>query len=192
MVELMVVVGIAAVMAGLAVAGLQTVKSRGTFASGANEIVGAVNLTRATAHGRGANTAFVIDTIMGRYWGIQTTSAFVLDTFDPATANIFVSGTLPDGVSFGPVAGYGATLPVPLSGIPTTGSLSYKYCSFCLSTGALPGYGSMLFDPGGQVTFSGGPSTIGQQFTVTSSRDVVRKMAVTVVARTGAVEIFEP
>jgi prepilin-type N-terminal cleavage/methylation domain-containing protein len=191
--ELITSLAILSVLVGLAVTSLQSLKSRAGFASVANEIVAALRRTRAEALGRGADTVFVIDTVGGRYWGQQTTSTFSLATFDPAAASTFVVGTFPADVTFGPSTGYGQALPAPLAGIPTLSGQSpnYPYCSYC-KTSAPVGYGSILFEPGGKVIFSGGPSTIGQQFTVTSSRDnVVRIMAVAIVAKTGSIETFD-
>ncbi len=191
--ELSVVLAIVGILTGLSVASLSSLKANATFGGATGELVSAMRVTQAQAIARGTNTAFIIDSASGRYWGIQTTSAFSLPAFTPSTATILTSGTLPVEVTFGPAAGYGAALATPLGGIPMTAGQgpNYLYCSFCLTAG-LVGYGSMLFEPGGPVRFSNAVNRIGEQFTLTSSRENrVRVMAVSISQRTGTIETFE-
>ena len=190
--EIAVVIAIIGILGALSVASLQSIRSRAVFGGAAGDLMGALRQTRSEALGRGQATAFIIDTVGGQYWGIQTTSAFDVTTFSPATSIYITDGSLPRGVTFGPSTGYGAALPAPMTGIP----ISTK-CSYCVTSPA--GYGAIVFDPGGRATFSVGTggiqaagSGIGQQFTLTSTRDnVLRLMAVTIIGQTGAIESFE-
>jgi prepilin-type N-terminal cleavage/methylation domain-containing protein len=204
--EMMVVIAIVGVMAALSVAALNGLKSRGNFVSSTGDLVEGVRRTRAEAFSRGSPCVFVIDTAGNRWWSIVDFAlAFNLTTFDPnnpapAPDILLASGTLASKVAFGPSGtpgGYGAALPAPFAGVPSTSSSSpapaFPYCSFC-STGAPAGYGAITFYGTGGAIFSGGPSAIGQQFTIQAPQpngQGFQVMTVAVVGKTGAVAQFE-
>jgi hypothetical protein len=181
----------------LSVASLQRVKSRASFSAVSTEVMNGVKRTRMEAMNTGQYTAFVVDLNTPQRWfSIRTNNAFDLATFSPAACNvatcqILAQGELPTGISFGPTAGYGAALPAPLTGVPTNPASQPKFCSFCRTAGPA-NWGSVLFAPGGSVVFSDGPAAIGQQLTMTSTRDgITRYKAIAIVAKTGLIESYE-
>lgn len=195
LIELAIVLGIIAILMGLSVASLQAVRSRASFSGSTTEVVSELKRARMESFSRGTYTAFIIDTTTHQWWGIQTTNAFTLGTFTPASCTaplctMISSGRLPTDITFGPTAGYGVALPAPLSGIPTAPAANPRYCSFCAAAG---GRGSILFAPGGGAIFSAGPTgVLGQQLTMTQTRDnVTRRKVVAIVERTGLIEAFE-
>ncbi len=130
-----------------------------------------------------------------RWWSIEKPPALTLDTFSPsAPGTVLKTGTLPSGITFGPVTGYGSALPAPLAGIPTLASQSpnFRYCSFCRTSGTNTGFGLIEFQAGSGAIFDSGPSTLGQQFTLTTTNNgVVRVIAISVITRTGASQSSE-
>jgi len=206
LVEMATVLGIVAVLAALSITALSGLKNRGRFVSSSGDVLEGVRRTRAEAFSRGAPCIFVVDTAGGRWWSIaDLDNSFTLASFNPATPNpgndvLLASGTLATGVTYGPAGspgGYGAALPQPYAGVPSTASSSpapnFAYCSFC-STTAPAGFGAITFFGSGGVTFSGGPAAIGHQFTIQSpkpSGSGLQIMTVAVIARTGAVTNFE-
>jgi hypothetical protein len=191
-----VVVGIVGVLSAMSMGGLEYMNKRASFTVAAGEILGSLRKTQAEATGRGDYTAFIVDTrpspVGGNYWGIETNGSFDVSTFNPAApGNVIVSGSLPYLSSFGPAAGFGATLPKPYDSTPVTGSI--PFCSFCLSNG----FGAILFQPGGIATFNNAtPPPVGlgtyQQFTVTGTYGGGRRtILMAIVGKTGDVETFE-
>lgn len=182
--ELATALVIIGILASLAVAGLEAMKTRAAFTSNAGEMITGLRKTQAAAAGTGNYSAFVLDTVTGKWWGIQTTAAFTLAGFNPAApGTVLVSGQLDPNVTF-PAAGYGVALPAPFANV-VTGSP----CSFC---DGVSHRGSILFDPGGGITFSTNPAGLSQQFTIQGQVDqATRTIAVAVVGRTGLVESFE-
>jgi prepilin-type N-terminal cleavage/methylation domain-containing protein len=195
LIEVSVVLAIIAILASLGIASLMDTTKRASFSSVAGDLITGIRRTQQESTGRGEYTAFIVDTVGNRWWGIQTDASFDLSTFDPANpGNLIVSGTFPSGankVVFGPAAGYGSTLSKPFDGVPTTsaGSPNLPYCSFC-DTGT--GMGAILFEPGAEVIkYNGGPNTPGQQFTVQwSYKKMTETLVVAVVTRTGLIETF--
>lgn len=186
--EVMVVVAIVGILAALSVVTLQGMKQRASFGATVQDVEAAVRETRVQALARGTDTAFVVDTVNNRYWGVERNAAFDMSAFDLSTATILLTGTLPEGTVFGPTAGYGAALPAPFNGVPTPTAAG---CTFCTGTGTT-GLGIMLFESGGPVRFSGSPTDPGQQFTITATRDnVTHTAAVAVIARSGVIQLFE-
>lgn len=191
MIELVVVLAIISIVASTAVATLSSLKGRVTFTSAASEVVSGLRLARASAMGRARPTAFMIDTVGGRWWAIEAPTGLTAATFDPAApGTVIATGTLPRNVTFGPSSGYGKALPAPLTGVPMLSGQSpnFLYCSFCITSG----FGMIRFETGAAVTFSGGPNAVGQQFTLTGLSDGVRRTkAVSIVSRTGAAFDFD-
>jgi prepilin-type N-terminal cleavage/methylation domain-containing protein len=199
MVTAMVIVGI---LAAIGMGSLTSMKRRGNFVSASGDLIVGLRKTRATAFGRGTTTVFVIDTVGGRFWGIEdVNSAFALAGFNPATPapagyKLITSGTLPTGVTFtGATNGYGRALPTPYAGIPSfSGSPTppnFPYCSFCVTAAPNVGFGSIQFDPGGGARFSSGPVAVGQSFSV-QGQTVNALMTFAVIGRTGTAETFQP
>jgi prepilin-type N-terminal cleavage/methylation domain-containing protein len=185
--EMMTVVALIAITTGLAIGGIEFMTKRGSFTVAAGTVLGSLRSTQAEATGRGNYTAFVIDTNGGQYWGFETDAGFDVSTFSPSgLGTVIVSGSLPSGSSFND-GGYGAALPPPFDFTPvTTGNL--LYCSFCLANG----FGSILFQPGGAATFSGGVDGGFQQFTLTGVYGKGRRVIlVAIMGKTGDVETFE-
>jgi prepilin-type N-terminal cleavage/methylation domain-containing protein len=225
MIELMLTVVIVSVLAGLALAGFGRMKNRGNFASATGEFLAALRAARAEAFARGNPCVVIVDTAAGRWWAIEDAlGTFSLASFNPgnpAPANpdggtgdrLLYSGTLPDGISFGPQSGWGAALPPPLSGIPTgylnvvladggsggtidisadggSSAPNSKYCSFC---DPATGQGAITFLPSGGASFSGGPLTVGQQISMQDTNadggtGVTGIISFAVVAATGTIE----
>lgn len=194
MIEMLTVLAIVAVLAGITAAAVSKLKTRGSFSQASGDFIATLRATRAEAFARGDDTVVVVDTKGGNYWAIEDAlGTFSLSTFNPAIPappnpdggigdRLIYSGTLPGTVSFGPPSGFGVALPPPYSGIPTGflnladgGSVSvssdggsalpnYDYCSFCDTA---TGMGSIIFLPSGGAIFNGGPLTIGQQLSMT-------------------------
>ena len=199
LIEIVVVLGIVAVIAGISLGSLNKMQTRASYGVASNELVSGLRRTRAEAFGRATQTAFIIDTVGGRWWGIEAAIGFSVDTFNPASpGTVIVSGTLPTGTSFGPTAGYAQALAAPLAGVPmlSAASPNYLYCSFCNPSTPNVGFGMVTFQPGATATFSGLSSAaaakVGQQFTLTGTASgPARYMAIAIVARTGATQVFE-
>ena len=215
MVEMIITLAIVGVLAGMSVAALNRLKTRGNFASATGDFIAGLRTARAEAFARGDNTVVIIDAQNGQWWAVEDVNGdFNLSTFSAATPaplpdRLIMSRTLPDGVSFGPSGGWGQALPVPLSGIPTgflnlpDGGIAsvpsdggsapaFKFCSFCDSSKMA----AITFLPSGGAVFSGGPATIGQQISlqdVTKNPDGGAQSAQTVIdfavlGATGSVE----
>lgn len=196
-VELMTVLGIVAILAGLAAIGLTRMKSRGNYASATGDFISTLRTARAEAFARGNDTVVVIDTQGGRWWAVEDVNGdFALASFNPATPapapdRLIYSGSLPADTSFGPIAGFGQALPPPFSGIPTgfvnivladggsggvanisvdggSAAPNLTYCSFC-DPGT--GLGAITFLPSGGAIFSGGPSAVGAQVSLADASD---------------------
>jgi prepilin-type N-terminal cleavage/methylation domain-containing protein len=194
--ELMVVVGIAAVLAAMSAGAYDQIISRADFSSVVGNLVTSLRLTRSEAAGRGVATAFVVDTRNNRWWGVEAPTGWTLAAFDPtAPGTVIASDTFPTGSGkavFGPAAGYGARLPAPFASVPVISSQAptFPYCSFCDRD---TGMGAMIFQPNGATSFAGtvpGGSAQGQQFTIVSPVDG-RTVLLAVVGRTGVLEVFE-
>jgi hypothetical protein len=179
---------------------MEILRKSSLFSGSSGDLITSLRKTRAEAFGRGIYTAFIIDTVGGRWWGIEAPNGMNLSTFSPsAPGTVIVSGSLPAGTVFGPSTGYGVALPAPFVGIPTLSAQSpnYNYCSFCNTAAPNLGFGEILFEPAGSAQFSGGPAAIGQQFILQGTFDnsagsPVRTMAVAITAFSGAIEKFEP
>jgi len=192
MIEMLTVIAIVGIIAGLSAFALRRLKARGNFSSATGDFITALRTCRAEAFARGDNTVLVIDTVGGNWWAIEDVAGtFSLAAFLPATPapppdRLIWSGTLPSGVIFGPSAGWGFALPAPLSGIPTgfltladgggtanistdggTAQPNFKYCSFCDTS---TGMGAITFLPSGGALFSAVssavPQTIGHQISM--------------------------
>jgi len=120
--ELMVVVSIAAVLAAMSAGAYDQIISRADFSSVVGNVVTSVRLTRSEAAGRGVATAFVIDTRNNRWWGVEAPTGWTLAAFDPTNpGTVIASDTFPTGSGkavFGPVGGYGQRLPAPFASVP--------------------------------------------------------------------------
>jgi hypothetical protein len=194
--ELMVVVSIAAVLAAMSAGAYDQIISRADFSSVVANLVTSVRLTRSEAAGRGVATAFIVDTRNNRWWGVEAPTGWSLAAFDPtAPGTVIASDTFPTGsgkATFGPAAGYGARLPAPFASVPVVPvqSPTFPYCSFCDRN---TGMGAMIFQPNGATSFAGtvpGGSAQGQQFTIVSPVDG-RTVLLAVIGRTGVLEVFD-
>jgi hypothetical protein len=194
--ELMVVVGIAAVLAAMSAGAYDQITSRADFSSVVGNLVTSVRLTRSEAAGRGVATAFVVDTRNNRWWGVEAPTGWSLAAFDPTRpGTVIASDTFPTGSGkavFGPAGGYGQRLPAPFASVPvvSTQNPSFPYCSFC---DPRTGMGALVFQPTGVTSFAGsvppGPAQ-GQQFTIVSPVDG-RTVLLAVIGRTGVLEVFD-
>jgi len=192
LVEMLITVAIAGVLAGMSAMALNRLKSRGNFASATGDFLATLRTARAEAYARGNPTVVTVDVDTGRWWSVEDINGdFSLAAFDPATPapsgdRLIYSGQLPSGTSFGPLDGWGAALAPPYSGIPTgyvnvlladggSGGVAdisvdggstapnFKYCSFCDTSSKR---GAITFLPSGGATFSGGPLSVGQQISL--------------------------
>ncbi|MCI0571755.1 MAG: prepilin-type N-terminal cleavage/methylation domain-containing protein [Myxococcaceae bacterium] len=186
--ELAVALAIAAILTALSVAALDGLRTRASFSNVSARIAQGVRQTRAEAFGRGVATAFIVDTVDGRWWGVEAPDGFDVDAFDPAApGTVIVSGSFPEGITFGPTDGYGASLAAPFAGVPVTSA-----CSFCRDAGTNQGFGAVVFEPRGGARFLGAPRAMGHQFTLTGThRGATRTLAVAILGLSGVVETFE-
>ncbi len=196
MLEVVVTIGIIATLAALSVGAYDRIVARADFSSVLANLVTSVRQTRSEAAGRGVATAFVVDTVNNRWWGVEAPLGWSIAAFDPNNpGTVIVSDTFPTGngkAVFGPTAGYGAALPAPFRTVPVISSQapSLPYCSFC-DRGT--GLGAIVFQPNGTASFGGNVTSataLGQQFTIQSAGDG-RTVLLAVIARTGVVEVFE-
>ena len=194
--EVMLVVGLVAVLTAMSLGGYERLTSRANFSSVLGNLTTSLRRTRSEAAGRGAATAFVVDTRSNRWWGLEVPAGWTLAGFDPGSPGIvIVSDTFPTGSGkavFGPEAGFGAALPAPFATVPVLRAQSpaLAYCSFCNPD---TGMGAIVFQPTGAASFSGGtlaPGSQGQQFTIQGPNDG-RTVLLAVTDRTGVVELFE-
>lgn len=194
--EMMTVLGIVGILAGMSAVALDRMKTRGNFSSATGDFLSTLRTARAEAFARGNPTVVIVDTQAGRWWAVEDVDgAFALASFDPAAPapapdRLIYAGQLPPGTSFGPAEGWGSALPQPFSGIPTgyvnivladggsggsadisvdggSAAPNFKYCSFCD-----PGTqrGAITFLPSGGASFSGGPLVVGQQISIQDVR----------------------
>ncbi len=200
LIELAVVLAVIGVVAAMVLGGIEAVRKRASFSGALGDITTSLRKTRAEAFGRGIYTAFIVDTVGGRWWAIEAPNGISLSTFNPSVpGTVILSGSLPNGTVFGPTGGYGLALPDPFAGIPIlSGQLpNLNYCSFCNTGPPNQGFGEILFEPAGSVQFSGGPPGVGQQFTLQgtvqspSGGASVRTSAVAITAFNGVIEQFE-
>src|SRR3954463_6035450 len=203
-IEMTVALAIMGLLTGITILAFRGMKNRASFASATGDLIVQIRATRAESFSRGGTTVFVVDTVGGRWWGLEDVGGnFDLAAFDPANPTaagdrLLVSGSLPTGVSFGPATGYGAALPAPFQLVPSFPGASpapaFPYCSFCVTSGAKTGFGFIRFTPGSQVTWSGGPVASGQQLTLTAKvagTNLQPVLTLAVLARTGASATFE-
>jgi prepilin-type N-terminal cleavage/methylation domain-containing protein len=192
--EVLTALAIVGIMAGLSISSLSGLKKRGTFVSGAGDLIEGLRLTRAEAFGRQSPCVFVIDTVNNRWWSIaDVDNNFAIGSFNASTPNpspdvLLASGTLPTGVTFGPSTGYGASLPAPYAGVTANSA-----CSFCVTAGGNT-FGSITFYGAGSAVFSANNTSIGNQFTIQApkaSGSGLQVMTFATVGRTGAVASFE-
>jgi prepilin-type N-terminal cleavage/methylation domain-containing protein len=194
--EVMVVVGIVAVLTAMSLGGYERLTSRANFSSVLGNLMTSLRRTRSEAAGRGVATAFVVDTRGNRWWGVEAPAGWTLGGFDPSSpGTVIVKDTFPTGSGkavFGPEAGFGAALPAPFATVPVLAAQSpaLPYCSFCNPD---TGLGAIVFQPTGAASFSGGtlaPGSQSQQLTIQGPNDG-RTVLLAVTARTGVVEVFE-
>ena len=198
-IEMMVTVAIASVMVAMSAGAYQQLTSKANFSSVLGNLVTNLRRTRMEAAGRGVATAFVIDIVNNRWWGIEAPTGWTEATFDPNNpGTVIVSGTFPTGSGkavFGPATGYGAALPAPFATVPVLAAQNpaLLYCSFC-DTGR--GFGAIIFQPTGAASFSGAavlPKGQGQQFTIQSAASPgdSRVVLLAIMARSGVIEVFD-
>ena len=189
LVEMLTVMALVGILAGLSAVALTKLKARGNYASATGDFVATLRTARAESFARGDNTVVVVDTQNGLWWAVEDVNGdFSLASFNPSSPapspdRLIYSGTLPADTSFGPLGGFGQALAPPFSGIPTgfvnivladggsggTADISvdggsaapnFKYCSFCDTSS---GKGAITFLPSGGAIFSGGPQAVGGQ-----------------------------
>ena len=193
--EVMVALGIIAVLTAMSLGGYERLTSRANFSSVLGNVVTNLRRTRSEAAGRGVATAFIVDTRGNRWWSVEAPAGWNLAGFDPSRpGTLIVSDTFPTGSGkavFGPSTGYGTALPAPFATVPVIASQSpaLPYCSFCNPD---TGMGAIVFQPNGAASFSGGtmPPAQGQQLTIQGPNEQ-RTVLLAVTARTGVVEVFE-
>jgi hypothetical protein len=194
-IEAVTVLAVIGVLAGIVIGGIEILRKSAMFSGTSGDLITSLRKTRAEAFGRGIYTAFIIDTVGGRWWGIEAPNGMNLSIFSPsAPGTVIVSGALPTGMVFGPSGGYGVALPAPFAGIPILPAQSpnFNYCSFCNTGSPNQGFGEILFEPAGSAQFSGGPAGVGQQFSMQGTfQGRTRTTAVAITAFSGVVEKFE-
>jgi len=195
--EIMVVVGLIAVLSAMSLTAYEDLTARATFSSVLGNLVTSLRQTRIESAGRGVATAFIVDTQHNRWWGIEAPTGWSVGGFDPSNpGTVIVSGVFPTGsgkAEFGPPTGLGVALQAPLASVPVVSSQNpaLPYCSFCNPD---TGMGAIIFSPSGSASFSGSAVSarvLGQQFTIRSPPDA-RTVLIAVAARSGWVEVVEP
>src|SRR4051812_48090587 len=85
LVEAAITTAIVAVIAALALNAYGGLKRSSSFSAAVGDMLSAYADTHLEALGRGTRTIFVVDTVGGRWWGLEDLgSDFTLDGFDPA------------------------------------------------------------------------------------------------------------
>ena len=98
LIELAAVLAIIGIMTAMSIGGLEYLSRRANFSTVAGQIVTDVRKTRAEAAGRGAYTAFIIDTNAQKWWGVEAPPGFTLASFNEANpANLILAGSFPAG-----------------------------------------------------------------------------------------------
>jgi len=86
LVEMLITVAIAGVLAGMSAMALNRLKSRGNFASATGDFLATLRTARAEAYARGNPTVVTVDVDTGRWWSVEDINGdFSLAAFDPAT-----------------------------------------------------------------------------------------------------------
>jgi hypothetical protein len=197
LVELAVVAALTTLLLAMGFSAVENLKERGNFPNAAGDLVAGLRRTRAEVFARGVETAFIVDTEGGRWWGIAVPGPFDLAAFNPTSpGTVIVNGALPAGVRFGPMGGYGQALPAPFAGVQVNPSTGDKFCSFCRTSGPNDGYGAVLFDSNGAARFVGisadAALRVGQQLTLSGSAgDTTRLMAVAIARTSGLIQTYE-
>ena len=208
MVEVMTVVGIAAVLAVLAYSSFSRLRPRARLADASNELVALVHGARQHALATGND---VVVMVFPQYAGPDSTGRVVVYEdgdfalfgatstpnfagYDPAVAvagprsDVLVTYDLPRTVVVGPAtgAGTGTAMPAPLAGIPIDVD-----CSFCATGGDRRG--AIRFDARGRASFfSGNGLPIANQLGGTLSLaapEVDGQRTLVVTAGTGSVAL---
>src|SRR5438270_11628912 len=85
--EMMTVLAIVGILAGLSALALTRLKSRGNFASATGDFVATLRTARAESFARGDNTVVVVDTKGSQWWAIEDVAGtFALGGFDGGIA----------------------------------------------------------------------------------------------------------
>ncbi len=157
LIEMLTTMVVVAVLAGMSVAALNRMKSRGSFASASGDLLATLRTARAEAFARGNPTVVIVDSQTGQWWSVEDVNGdFSLATFQPWSGipTGYVNVVLPDG-------GSGGVADISADG--GSSAPNFKYCSFCDSSSKR---GAITFFPSGGATFSGGPLTVGQQISL--------------------------
>ena len=192
LIELVVVMSVVGILAGMSAIALGRMKTRGNFSSASGDFIATLRTARAEAFARGNPAVVVVDSLAGRWWAIEdvngdfSLAVFSASTPAPSPDRLIYSGALPSGTSFGPLDGWGSALPQPYSAIPTgylnivladggsggvadisvdggSAAPNFKYCSFCDTSSKK---GAITFLPSGGAVFNGGPLSVGQQISL--------------------------
>jgi prepilin-type N-terminal cleavage/methylation domain-containing protein len=212
LIEMMIVLAIVGVIAGLAGFSMTRTRPRASLAGTVIELRAALHQARLQALASGAQVVVMVfpgvsgeASSLGRVVIYQdnafdffnTTSAVHFGNYDALALKAGPRGEvtarldLPRGVTFGPATGLGtsATLPAPFATIPVRSD-----CTFCAGTGAAR-RGAVVFDPRGRASFhdADGPAlaVAGGSISVTSAElqgatPLVRMLAIT--ATTGSLQ----
>src|SRR5262249_23250353 len=120
LIEAVTVAAIISIVTGIVVGGIELLRKSGAFTGASGDIITGLRKTRAEAFGRGTYTAFIIDTAGGRRGGSEAPPGGELSPFKPPPPRTGVGfRRLPQGTGFWPAAPVWASVPAPLSGIPT-------------------------------------------------------------------------
>jgi prepilin-type N-terminal cleavage/methylation domain-containing protein len=172
-IELMVSLAIAGILAAMAFSFLQSVKSRAASRNGILDVVSELALTRATALGQGIQTVFLLRPTDTNPTLLEYVAFIDKNTnFDPADTSGTVEAvdklidrnTLPVGVvykvSSSPL--FLQALPAPFLSVPATTA-----CTFC---DAKPSYLAIVFRSDGTVALGSKPAAypLGGSFTLTA------------------------
>lgn len=210
LIEMAVVLGIAAILGGLAYSGLRLQRRRADINNTASELYSLLHGARQSALATGREVVVMLFPNhvtrdgTGRVIVYEDGDGDLLGTASPtfpgyapgtlthgARSDIITTFDFPANVSVGPSMGRGssATLPEPLAAVPVNVD-----CSFCAGTGTAR-RGAIRYFPDGSASFHGADgtsvttssTTVGESFSIRSS-EVAGIFTLTILRLSGAVQ----
>lgn len=192
--ELVVVVAVFLVLAGMTLVALGGMRSRAAFGSAAALFPADVRALRHKAIAEQRRRVLLFLAKEGgelRYIALADDTATSAEDLDPTassvTSRVEVDRTFNGNVALGPAGGRGKPFLAPFSSVPHA-----TPCSFCLDGFALPWRtrGLLIFRTDGSIGFSGGgPAGVLSLFDTDAP---VRRASVAISGATGIVRVFEP
>src|SRR5437764_13075046 len=92
LIELVVVMSVAGILAGMSAIALDRMKTRGNFSSGTGDFIATLRTARAEAFARGNPTVVVVDVAAGQWWTVEDVNG----NFSFASFNVSTHAPSPD------------------------------------------------------------------------------------------------